>query len=69
MNLQATSGKLQNGDKFIKIDTNQFESESIRLTLFGESVKINKDTTANFARVTEWFLNGKKVISVSYSNK
>lgn len=72
MNIQAMSGKLENGDKFIKIDTRQLSGEAfVMLKLFGESVKINLDNKeiAPFARVTEWFLNGTKVISVSYHNK
>lgn len=69
MQLQAMSGKLENGNKFIKIDTNQLQTETVTLKLFDEMVTIHKSEVANFARITEWFLNGRKVVSVSYSNK
>ena len=68
MKLTASQGTLENGDKFIKIDTRQFEGTKT-LALFGESVKVERKDEAPYARVTEWYLNGTKKVSVSYSNK
>ena len=68
MNLQAQKGTLENGDKFIKIDTTQFNG-TVTLKLFGEDVTLTTRPEAKHARITEWFLNGKKIVSVSYSNR
>jgi hypothetical protein len=70
MKILAKKGTLEDGTNFIKIDMTQFKNDVI-LNLFGESVKITVEhvNIAKFAMVNQWFLNGKKMISVSYTNK
>lgn len=72
MNLQATKGTLENAnkDEYIKIDMRQLEEgKKYDLVLFGEKVTLERSDVTPFAKIVKWYLNGKKVVSVGYTNK